>query len=138
MTPILDAAAVQALIHDGLPAAVGAAVAVEAVEAGLARVRMPFAESMLRPGRVISGPTLFAAADTAMYAAVLGHCGPELMAVTTDTSIRFLRGAPPGDVWAEARLRKLGRRLVVCEVSLWIDDPDRPVALASGSYLRPD
>ena len=91
-----------------------------------------------RPGGVISGPTLFAAADTAMYALVLSHLGPELMAVTANFNMNFLNKAVPGDVVADARLLKLGRRLVVMEVDLRTSaDPQRLAAHVTGSYARP-
>jgi uncharacterized protein (TIGR00369 family) len=132
----LDAAQTEALIRGGLPTA--AAVSVEAVGPGMARVRLPYSERMLRPGGVISGPTLFAAADTAMYALVLSHVGPQLMAVTANFSMNFLNKAAPGDVRAQAQLLKLGRRLVVMDVRLWTgDDAQRIAAQVTGSYALP-
>jgi uncharacterized protein (TIGR00369 family) len=132
----LDAAQTQALIRGGLPAAAG--VIVDHVEPGLARIRLAYSDRMLRPGGVISGPTLFAAADTAMYALVLSHLGPELMAVTASFNMNFLNKAAPGDVIGEARLLKLGRRLVVMEVNLRTSaDPQALVAHVTGSYARP-
>ena len=133
----LDATQVQELIRAGLPAAGKSRIAVEEIAPGRARIRLPYRESMLRPGGVISGPVLFGAADTAMFAAVLAHCGLELTSVTTDTQIRFLRGAPPGDVVAESTVVRLGRRLIVMDTAIWTDDAQRPAARASGSYLRP-
>jgi uncharacterized protein (TIGR00369 family) len=132
----LDAAQTEALIRGGLPTA--AAVSVEAVGPGMARVRLPYSERMLRPSGVISGPTLFAAADTAMYALVLSHVGPQLMAVTANFSMNFLNKAAPGDVRAQAQLLKLGRRLVVMDVRLWTgDDAQRIAAQVTGSYALP-
>jgi uncharacterized protein (TIGR00369 family) len=132
----LDAVQTEALIRGGLPTA--ATVIVEAVEPGMARVRLPYSERMLRPGGVISGPTLFAAADTAMYALVLSHVGPQLMAVTAGFNMHFLNKAAPGDVRAQAQLLKLGRRLVVMEVRLWTgDDARRVAAQVTGSYALP-
>lgn len=114
----LDAAAVERLIRAGLPSAQAMAVCVERVAPGEARVRLPFHPSMIRPGEAVSGPTLMAAADTAMYACVLAHVGAELMAVTTDMSLHFLRLTPPGDLIATARLLKLGRRLAVMDCTV--------------------
>jgi uncharacterized protein (TIGR00369 family) len=130
----LDAPAIQQLIRDGLPAA--AEVVVEAVAPGYARIRLPFRQDMLRPGGVISGPTLMAAADTAMYACVLAHLGPELMAVTTDLNLHFLSRTPAADVIAEARLLKLGRRLIVMEVRIPGGDGATSCQV-TGTYARP-
>src|SRR3546814_18901137 len=70
-----------------------------------------FRSMMIRPGNVIFGPAQFTAADSAMYALVLGHLGAQLMAVTSDMNLRFLTKALPGDVIGEATFLKLGRRL---------------------------
>jgi uncharacterized protein (TIGR00369 family) len=111
---------------------------VEELRAGYARTRTPLDRAnMLRPGGVVSGPALFAAADLAMYAVVLGHVGPQLMAVTSDLSIRFLRKAVPGDIIAEASLLKLGRKLAVIDVRLSCGDDPALVAHATGTYALP-
>lgn len=134
----LDAAAVEALIRGGLVAAGRGGLRVDELRAGYARVCLPFDAAMLRPGEVISGPTLFTAADSAMYALVLGHVGAQLMAVTSDISIRFLAKARPGDVIGEASFLKLGRRLAAMEVRLSTSAaPGMTVAHASGTYALP-
>jgi acyl-coenzyme A thioesterase PaaI-like protein len=46
---------------------------IEHAEGQTCRVRQRFRESMLRPGGTISGPTLMALADCAMYV-VLNYC----------------------------------------------------------------
>lgn len=133
----LDEAQVQELIRGGLPSFSDGGFAVEEVRPGYARVRMAYHANMLRPGNVLSGPTLFAAADLAMYALVLSHIGPELMAVTANFNINFLNKARPGDVTGEARLLKLGRRLAVMEVTLSSGGDPLPVAHVTGSYALP-
>jgi uncharacterized protein (TIGR00369 family) len=132
----LDAETVERLIREGLPAAMKGGVTVEAVSPGYARIRLPFRDSMLRPGNRISGPTLFAAVDTAMYAAVLAHIGPSMMAVTADMNMHFLRAAAPRDVIAECRVLKLGRRLAVLSVDVGAEG-DPPAAHATGTYALP-
>ncbi len=67
----------------------------------------------------VSGPTLMALADFAMYVVLLSAIGPVGLAVTTSLNINFLRKGQPGqDVLAAAKLMKLGKRLAVGEVSL--------------------
>lgn len=133
----MSAAQVEGVIRGALPAAVDGGLQVEEVRQGYARVRLPFGPWMLRPGHVVSGPTLFTAADAAMYALVMAHIGPELMAVTADLNIRFLAAAPAGDVIAEASLLRLGLRLAVIEVSLF-SGPERTfVAHVTGTYALP-
>jgi uncharacterized protein (TIGR00369 family) len=134
----LDAGVVQGLICEGLVAAGRGGLVVEEVRRNYARIRLPYDDSMLRPGHVISGPTLFTAADSAMYALVLAHLGAQLMAVTSDMNLRFLSKAAPGDVIGEATFLKLGRRLAVMEAKLSSRaEPDRIVAHATGSYALP-
>lgn len=134
----LQAAALQDLIRTGLRVAERGGLLIEDVRWGYARVRLPYRDVMLRPGNVISGPTLFTAADSAMYALVLSHVGPQLMAVTANMNMNFLNRAAPGDVVGEARLLKLGRRLVTMDVQLSTSaDPAKIVAHVTGSYALP-
>ncbi|HVT36353.1 MAG TPA: PaaI family thioesterase [Nevskiaceae bacterium] len=110
----------------------------EEVRENYARVRLPYRDTMLRPGGTLSGPTLFTAADIAMYALVLSHIGPELMAVTSNMNMNFLARPKAGDAIAEAKLLRLGRRQVVMEVSLYSSaGPEVLVAHVTGTYALP-
>ena len=91
---------------------------IEAVWDNGCRVRQAYNASSIRPGGTISGPTMMALADFAMYVAVLSAIGPVPLAVTTNLNINFLRKPAPRDLLAEARLLKLGRRLAVGEVAI--------------------
>ena len=123
---------------DVYPAAAKAGIRCDAVREGSASARWTFDESQLRPGRYISGPTMFMLADTAMWFAVFTVIGIESMAVTSEMSIRFLRPARDGDLLAEAAIDSVGTRRIVGTIKLWMDgDPDRPVSMAQGSYSRP-
>ena len=102
-----------------------------------AAVRMSRPHALLRPGGIISGPTLMTLADSAAYALVLAHIGDQKMAVTSALVMNFLRGAAVGDIWAEARLLRLGRRNAVCDVHLWTESPDRIAAQATVTYSLP-
>lgn len=132
---------VQTLVRGAFPGGGSSAtelLTVEALEPGYARVRLPFKKWMLRPGNVLSGPTLMTAVDTAMYVAVLGHIGVELMAVTADMNLRFLSKGAVGDVIADARILKLGRKLVAMESRVVSSAaPEVLVMHATGSYARP-
>ena len=63
--------------------------------------------------------------------------GPVAMSVTVSLTIHFLRPAPPGDVVAEARLHKVGRRLATGDVLLYADGEAEPVAHATVTYSIP-
>ena len=110
----------------------------EALEPGYARIHLPFKKWMLRPGNVLSGPTMMTAVDTAMYVAVLGHIGVQLMAVTADMNLRFLNKGVVGDVIADARILKFGRKLITMESRVHSSAaPEVLVMHATGSYARP-
>lgn len=134
----LDVEGVNALLLKAFPDARPETMAL-AVEASPGRilVRRPYGAGLLRPGGVISGPTLMSIADTAAYGLVLAHVGEQLMAVTSSLVMNFLRGAAPGDIWAEALMLRLGRRIAVCDVRLWSESPDRLAAQATVTYAIP-
>ncbi len=69
---------------------------IEYADAKTCQRRQRFRESMLRPGGTISGPTLMALADWAMYVVLLSAIGPVGLAVTTNLSINFPRKGQPG------------------------------------------
>ena len=107
------------------------------LEPGRARVVRRADAVSLRPGGVISGPTMMSLADVAVYALVLGHIGIVPMAVTTSLTIHFLRPALPGDLVADALLLRLGKRIATAEVRLWTEGPDKIAAHATVAYAIP-
>ncbi len=102
------------------------------------RVRLLVGERHLRPGGTVSGPSIFALADVAVYLATLAMIGPKGMAVTTNCSIDFMRNPAAGvDLIAECRLLKLGRTLSVGDVLFFSDGMEAPGARASLTYAIP-
>jgi len=110
---------------------------VEQIEDGCARLQLPFRDDFLRPGGTISGPVLMGLADLALYAAVLSRIGPVELAVTTSLNINFLRRPLPGNIVAEAKLLKLGKRLAVGEVGMYRDEEEEMVAHVTATYSIP-
>lgn len=113
-----------------------------------ARMRLIYSERRLRPGGTISGPSMFELADLALYAAILAELGVGddpakanrsrgALAVTTNLNINFLRKPEPGDLIADARLMKIGARLIVGEAWLHADGATDAVAHATGTYSVP-
>lgn len=101
-------------------------------------VRLRVAERHLRPGGTVSGPSIFALADVAVYLAILSRLGPVALAVTTSSSIDFLRKPAAGaDLIGQARLLKLGRSLAVGDVLIYSDGAAEAVARASLTYSIP-
>ncbi|NTT88461.1 PaaI family thioesterase [Tabrizicola fusiformis] len=106
-------------------------------EAGLA-LRLRVAGRHLRPGGTVSGPSIFALADVAMYLAILSRIGPVALAVTTNCAIDFMRKPAAGvDLVAEARVLKLGRSLAVGDVLVFSEGQTAPVARAGLTYSIP-
>lgn len=134
----LSASQVQALIYSGLPAAVESGVEIQSVDGKSAWVRQSYQTSQLRPGGTLSGPTMMALADAAMYAAILGALGPEEMALTQDLHIRFLRPPKPEALLCHCKIVQLGRRSIILEAQMYsASDTDKAVAFVTGSYALP-
>ncbi|MFZ6048656.1 PaaI family thioesterase [Pseudomonas sp. CR3202] len=134
----MTAEQVEALIRGGVPMAEDIGLRIERLDADGALARVPFKPKLVRPGGTLSGPTIMALADAAMYAVVLGRLGKVEMAVTSNLNINFLSRPRPVDLFAEARILKLGRRQAVCEVSLYsAGEEDDLVAHVTGTYALP-
>jgi len=112
-------------------------LSIEEVWHGGGRVRQGYQTQFIRPGGTISGPTMMALADFAMYVGLLASIGPVPLAVTTNLNINFLRKPAARDLIAECRLLKLGKRLAVGEVTIRSDGMDEPVAHATSTYSIP-
>lgn len=106
-------------------------------ENGVCRVRQAYQERLIRPGGTISGPTMMALADYAMYVMILSMIGPVSLAVTTNLNINFLRKPEQRDLIAETRILKLGKRLAVGEVTIFSDGSAEPVAHVTSTYSIP-
>ena len=121
-----------------LPHVVHADFGVEEVQDMFVRIRLKVGERHLRPGGTVSGPVLMEVADAALYVALLGTLGLVALAVTTNLNINFMRKPRADrDVIAECRLLKVGKTMVIGEVSLYSDGEPEPVAHATGTYAIP-
>jgi uncharacterized protein (TIGR00369 family) len=109
----------------------------EAVGDRWAIARMDTATNHLRPGGIISGPTVFAICDAALYYACFTVMGVVPMVLTSEMSIRFMRPARGTVLRARAELHHAGRRSLIGSVVAWTDDPAKPVAAAQGTYVAP-
>ena len=117
----------------------GGDITIESADGTMCLLRQRYSEKMLRPGGTVSGPTLMALADFAMYVVLLSAIGPIGLAVTTNLNINFLRKGLPGqDVLAAARLLKLGKRLAVGEVNLLSGTSPDPIAHVTSTYSIPN
>jgi uncharacterized protein (TIGR00369 family) len=138
--PALNADEIAEFLHEVFPQAFypGCGLSVERVGYGNVRVRREFHADHLRPGGTISGPTMMALADFAMYVAVFSAVGRQPLAVTTNLNINFLRKPGQTDLIADARLLKVGKRLAVGEVTMYAKGSDEPVAHVTSTYSIPN
>lgn len=138
MTPVMDHDALHAFLEDQF-AQVAQDFAIERITEDGLILRLKVSDGHLRPGGTVSGPSLFALADVAVYLAILSRIGPVALAVTTNASVDFLRKPPAGrDLLGEARLLKLGRVLAVGDVLIRSEGEDPAiVARASLTYSIP-
>lgn len=79
---------------------------------GECAIDVPFQALFERPGAVVAGPVFMAAADVAMWLALMTHLGKDDQSVTTDMSTAFLSAARHEDFRCRASILKLGARLV--------------------------
>ncbi|MEH6687873.1 MAG: PaaI family thioesterase [Halopseudomonas sabulinigri] len=145
---MLSAQQVQEIIRQGVPQAEDLDLRIEEVSDQHSLARIPFHSRLIRPGGTLSGPTLMALGDAAMYALVLGKLGPTdrgptdrgptEMAVTSNLNINFLSKPQPVDLMAKAKLLRMTRRQAVCEVALYsAGNEDELVAHVTGTYALP-
>jgi acyl-coenzyme A thioesterase PaaI-like protein len=83
-----------------------------AIDDGLCTLLVPFRPTLERPGGVIGGPAFMAAADVAMWMAILTRLGVDDRSVTSALNTTFLSAARREDFLCTARVLKLGRRLI--------------------------
>ena len=127
---------INAMVRAGFPGSTN-----ECVEIGprWALAKVVPTEDSIRPGGFISGPTQFGLADGALWYAVFAAIGRiELMALTSELSIRYLRPCVGTTLWARGTIDAAGRRNVVGNVRVWTDeDEGKPSAVAQGTYAMP-
>ena len=110
---------------------------IEKVWHGGCVVRWHFHSGSLRPGGTLSGATMMALADFAVYVAILASIGWVPLAVTTNLTINFLKKPAQRALIADVRLIKLGKRLAVGEVEIRSEGEEELVAHATSTYSIP-
>lgn len=132
---MIDKEQVQAFMTAEFPQS---SIVIESCGDRQARIRGPVSTTDLRPGGTVSGPFMMALVDTALYVTILSELGLVALAVTTSLNINFLhRPAADKDVIAECTLLKMGKRLVVGEVTLYSEGQEEPIAHGVATYSIP-
>jgi len=74
-----------AILRDEIPWGYEIGIRADVIERGKAVLRLPYQDTMLRPGGTIAGPMMMALADACMYAVALSMIGKVKLAVTTSS-----------------------------------------------------
>ncbi len=75
-------------------------------------LELPHRPILERPGGIINGPALMAAADCAMWLAIKARIGIDRDALTSELNTAFLAPAKGEHVYCTAKILKLGRRRI--------------------------
>lgn len=75
-------------------------------------IELPHKPLLERPGGIINGPALMAAADCAMWLAIKARIGIDKDALTSELNTAFLNAARGKHVYCTARILKFGRRSI--------------------------
>ena len=75
-------------------------------------IELPHKPLLERPGGIINGPALMAAADCAMWLAIKTRIGMDKDALTSELNTAFLSAAKGEHVYCTARILKFGRRSI--------------------------
>jgi uncharacterized protein (TIGR00369 family) len=78
----------------------------------LCTIELPHKPLLERPGGIINGPALMAAADCAMWLAIKARLGIEQDALTSELNTAFLAPAMGEPVYCTARILKFGKRRI--------------------------
>ncbi len=87
----------------------------------------------LNPNGVVHGAVLFALADTAMGKSTMNVIDDGVFCASVEVSLRFVRPASEGHLYATATVIKRGRSLLHLEAKIMGDD-ERLVATAAGTF----
>jgi uncharacterized protein (TIGR00369 family) len=82
------------------------------VKEGECTLELPHKPELERPGGIINGPALMAAADCAMWLAIKTKLGGEGDALTSELNTAFLAPAKGEHVYCTARILKFGKRSI--------------------------
>lgn len=100
---------------------------------GTARAHLVCDERHLNPHGTVHGAVVFALVDTAMGAATMSVLDEASLCATIEIQLRYLAPVFGGELTAEVRVVKPGRRVVHLAADV-VDGQGRLVSTASGSF----
>jgi uncharacterized protein (TIGR00369 family) len=109
----------------------------KAIADGECTLHVPFQEAFERPGGIVSGQVFMAAADVAMWLAIMTKLGTTDQSVTVEMTTAFLNGARQEDFQCTATILKLGKRLMY-GVAECVNYTGKRLTHHTLTYARPD
>ncbi len=104
---------------------------------GTATIRMPYSKDLVGEPTtgVIAGGAVSAMMDTCCGAAVIAHPENPGVTATIDLRIDYMRAATPGQaITTRATCYHITRSVAFVRADAWDEDPERPVASATGAF----
>lgn len=109
---------------------------VHAIGDGACSLDVPFQEAFERPGNIVNGSVFMAAADVAMWLAIMTRLGKEHMSVTAGMTTAFLHPAVRETFRCSASVLRLGRRLIY-GVAECVNGEGKLLTHHTLTYIRP-
>lgn len=120
-----------------LPQAQALGLQILKLEGGVAVIRMPYSQDLVGDPDtgVIHGGAVSTLMDTCGGAATIAHPANAGATATIGLRIDYLRAATPGQaITARAECHHVTRSVAFVRATAHDDDPDRPVATATGTF----
>ncbi len=114
-------------------------IELESIADGECVLRVPFQQWFERPGGIVNGQVLVAAADAAMWFAIMTKLGAAggSATVTVEMKTNFLSSARKEDLLCHAKILKLGKRLIYGTAECTTLG-GKLIAHHTITYIRPD
>ena len=110
---------------------------VQSIANGECTLQVPFQTAFERPGGIVSGPVFMAAADVAMWLAIVTKLGTADRSVTAKMTTAFLNAARQEDFQCTAKILKLGTRLIYGTAEC-VTGGGKLLTHHTMTYIRPD
>jgi uncharacterized protein (TIGR00369 family) len=110
-------------------------IEVESVGAGTATLLLPVREELTRNDGIIHGGAVASVIDSAFAFAIIPLLAENERTVTVDLTIHYLRPLSGGTSRTEARVVRVGRRVITVSAELF-DENEKLAATALSTYLR--
>jgi uncharacterized protein (TIGR00369 family) len=107
------------------------------VHGEVVRLHLPFRGGLVGNPLIpaLHGGVVGACLETAALLQILQQRGVSQVPKTVDFTVDYLRAARAVDLFAEADVQRLGRRIVNVRMRAFQTGPDEPIALGRGNFL---